>query len=90
MLAVGADATENEIGAEVGEFNAVGLKGEAKALALLVQHPEWSNKQIAAEVGCSRTSLYRRARYRQARRAMGGTLPKGSKSAEGDLEAYED
>lgn len=46
------------------------LSGEAKALATLVQHPEWSDKDIADHVGCSRASLYRWTKYRAAREAL--------------------
>ena len=46
------------------------LRGEEKALAVLVSHPEWTDKKIAEHVGCHRTSLYRWGRYTAAREAQ--------------------
>ena len=46
------------------------LTGEAKALAVLVQHPEWNDKQIAEAAGCSRTSLYRWGKFKAAREVL--------------------
>lgn len=67
------------------------LSGEAKALALLVEHPDWTDKQIADAVPCSRTSLYRWDRYRAARKATGGEIPpSGEKSADGSVEAWDE
>jgi hypothetical protein len=84
------------IGASVqktGKRKGSGLTGEAQAVALLVQHPEWSDSQIADAVGCARTSLYRwpkftisRAALQQGRRE----IVTGRKDAEtGDLEAWD-
>lgn len=68
------------------------LQKEAMAVAFLVQHPEWTNGQIAEAVGCARTSLNRWERFRVARAALRSNragLPRGSKK-EGDLEAWDD
>lgn len=70
-----------------------GLDGEARVLAILVQHPEWSDTMIAKEARLSRTTLYRYPRYKAAR-AMGrhagkAALPKGYKTKDGELEAYD-
>jgi hypothetical protein len=46
---------------------------EAKALALLVQHPDWTDTRIAKEVPCSRTSLYRWPRYGRQRELRGSS-----------------
>jgi len=43
------------------------LTREAKALALLVEHPGWSNTKIAERVPCNRTTLYRWPRFMAAR-----------------------
>jgi len=61
------------------------------ALAILADHPEWSDKKIAEEAGCSRTSLYRWPKYRKAREILKAgkeAIPRGEKSAEGDMEAW--
>ncbi len=44
-----------------------GIEKEALALAWLQMHPEWSDEQIAAKIGISRTSIYRFERYKAAR-----------------------
>ncbi len=46
------------------------LPAEAKALALLIKHPEWPDNRIASEIGISRTSLYRFENFCKAREAM--------------------
>ena len=40
---------------------------EARALAVLTDHPEWSDDEIANVAGCNRTSLYRLPKYTAAR-----------------------
>lgn len=68
------------------------LTGEEKALALLVGHSGWSDTRIAKAVPCSRTTLYKWQRYRNARKALEANrdrLPKGSKDGEtGNVEAW--
>lgn len=49
------------------EKRAYQVSKEAMALAALADHPEWHDEQIADFAGCSRSSLYRMPRYRQAR-----------------------
>lgn len=44
-----------------------GIEKEALALAWLQMHPEWSDEQIAAKIGISRTSIYRFEKYKAAR-----------------------
>jgi hypothetical protein len=43
------------------------LSPEAKAVATLVDHPEWSHAQIAQAAGCARRSLYRFPKFMRAR-----------------------
>jgi hypothetical protein len=40
---------------------------EAQALAVLMKHPEWSNKQISDAVGVHEKTLYRWEKFRRAR-----------------------
>lgn len=69
------------------------MDGEARALAVLVKHPDWSDTKIAKEAKVSRTTLYRYPRFRAARATArdGGkaSLPKGYKEQDGSLEAYD-
>jgi hypothetical protein len=46
------------------------LSKEAKALAALVAHPEWSDAKIAKHVDCARTTLYRWPKFVAAREAL--------------------
>ena len=62
----------NEI--EVINLNKAGRASKAekfplgyKVLGFLANHPDWSDSEIAREVGCSRTSLYRFPKFKQAR-----------------------
>lgn len=43
---------------------------ESRALALLVEHPDWTDVRIAKEAGCARTSLARMPLYTAARRVQ--------------------
>ncbi|MFO0875486.1 MAG: hypothetical protein U0575_16175 [Phycisphaerales bacterium] len=66
---------------------------EARVLALLIRHRNWTDTQIAKAAGVARTSLYRLPNFKAARQAQrdGGTLAKGSKNREsGIVEAWED
>lgn len=42
------------------------------ALAVLSQHPDWSNAKIAEEAGCHVGSLSNSAKFREARRLIKG------------------
>jgi len=69
------------------------VDGETWALAVLVRHPGWTDTQIAKEVKVSRTQLYRYPLYLAARATIKdkgkADLPKGYKTQDGDIEAYE-
>ena len=43
---------------------------EAKALGVLTEHPEWTNKKIAETVGVARTTLYKWPKYVAARKVL--------------------
>jgi hypothetical protein len=69
------------------------LSIEARAIAVLVEHPGWSVTKIAKHVGCSRQTLYDYELFKRARAALQASradLPTGFKDAEtGDLEAWD-
>jgi hypothetical protein len=61
------------------------------ALGILAKHPELSDKEIMRRAGAHEKTKYKATwqRYRQARKAMNSTLPKGSK-VDGTIEAVDD
>ncbi len=69
------------------------LTGEAKALAMLVEHPDWPDTKIAKTIGVNRTTLYDWPKFKKAKEALKQgqkDLPKGSKSGEtGNMEAWD-
>jgi hypothetical protein len=70
------------------------LSKEAKALAALVDHPEWNDAQIAEAAGCHVKSLYRMPKFVSAKallRAGKDQLPTGSKDKDdGSVEAWDE
>lgn len=64
----------------------------AMALAVLTDHPDWTNDEIADAVGCARTSLSRWPAIKQARLIIKGekqSLPRGYKNRKTvEMEAY--
>jgi len=78
-------------GKEEAGRTAAELSQEALAIGAFVDHPGWTNKQIAKAAGCNPKSLYRWELFKSARAVMRegkGELPKGAKSKDGELEAY--
>jgi len=73
--------------------NAGQMSGEARAVAVLADHPDWTDKRIAEEAGVHVKTLHRYARFRTARRMVRDSgradLPRGFKTEDGDIEAYE-
>lgn len=69
------------------------MSKEARSIAILLHHPDWSDQQIADAAGCSRTSLYRWKKFVAARALLEqgkNRLPKGRKDAEsGTVEAWD-
>jgi len=67
--------------------------GEALALAMLVDHPDWTDTRIALAVGVNRTTLYDWPNFKKAKEALKQgkkELPRGSKNGKtGDMEAWE-
>jgi hypothetical protein len=67
------------------------LSKEARALATLKDHPDWTNAQIAEVAGCHVKTLSKWSLFKDARAAMKEgkyEVPRGTKSQEGDLEAW--
>ncbi len=69
------------------------LTGESKALALLIQNPEWTKMKIASEVPCARPTLYKWPRFMKACELLESgrhDVPKGTKDREsGIVEAWD-
>lgn len=68
------------------------LSKETRALALLAQHPKWTDTQIAAAVPCNRTTLYKWPMYKAARKTLKQgrwEKPRGTKDGDGNLEAWQ-
>jgi len=68
------------------------MSKSARALAVLQDHPDWTNKQIAEVAGVNVKSLSRMDNFRKAREILKtakSKFPTGSRSAEtGDIEAW--
>jgi hypothetical protein len=64
-----------------------------QALAVLSSHPNWTNRQIAHQVGCSATYLSQSSKFsatREAIKAMGQEdLRRSRKNRGADMDAYE-
>jgi hypothetical protein len=73
---------------------AKGISKKGKALAALVDHPDWTDEQIADAAGCHVKSLYRMRDFVTARAALRGgrdSMPVGTKDGDsGDMEAWND
>ena len=66
---------------------------EQRALAVLVNHPDWTVRQIAAEVGTRREYLSSKAwpKFKAARAVIRvSSIPAGTKSKDGTIEAVDD
>jgi hypothetical protein len=64
---------------------------EAKALALLLEHPEWTVKQFANEVGCTPRNLYKLPTFKaalEARKSTRNGRRKGFRSGNGTVDGY--
>jgi hypothetical protein len=69
------------------------MSGEAKAVAVLITHPDWTNKQIAKAVGCHPKTLNKWNVFRSARailRAGKLDLLKGIKGRDRSLDAWDE
>jgi len=51
------------------------MSGEARALAMLTDHPDWSDTRIAKAVGVNRTTLYDFPKFKKARALLKGNAP---------------
>jgi hypothetical protein len=94
MLRMLADQKSGQQAKPMPESN---MSVEARALAVFFQHPDWTKKEIADEVGCHEKSLApsRCKKLDAAIKARkSGIDPdhphhRGTKDSEGNLEAYE-
>jgi hypothetical protein len=66
------------------------LGAEERLLACLIKHPDWSITKLANLAEVHRTQAYRCKRFLEARDALRGNLPSGSKSKDGSMEAWDD
>jgi len=83
--AAGGETTDSEVTG--------GLSKEHSALTMLMKHPDWTHTRIAEAGGCARTSLYRWRNFRKACAALRegrAALPRGSKDADGNVEAWDE
>jgi hypothetical protein len=65
----------------------VELTAAERAMVVYLRDPNQSIREIAHQVGCDPSLLYRDERLKRLREAHKGKVPKGTKSKEGDLEA---
>lgn len=72
--------TNTEAGGD-GDTPGRTMSGEARAVAVLYQHPEWSDGKIADQAAVNRTSLYRMQKFLKAKKTLreGANLSRGSK-----------
>lgn len=54
------------------------MSREARALAVLTEHPDWTDKQIAEAAGVNRTTLYTYSRFKQARAVLQSDKPRAT------------
>lgn len=88
IRAAGAERARQESkGRQAGGVESESTSHEARALALLVEHPDWTDKQIAEHIPCHAKSLYRWPRFKVARQAEKqgrNDLPRGTKYPDDD------
>lgn len=78
---------------ESGPGSPKGLSKEALALAVLVDHPDWTHKRIAEAAGCHEKSLNRMKKFMAAKAALEqgqSGIPRGSKAKDGTIEAWDE
>jgi hypothetical protein len=96
-LSPGTASTPSETSKPPDAFSDIDL--ESQALALLFKHPEWTVAQIADHLKTDRKTPYKWAKFRKAaelqfklkpRKAKDGIVPRGHKTRDGHLEAYDE
>lgn len=68
------------------------LSKEVQVLAILADNPKLLDTEIAKKAGINRTSLYRMKKFKQVKEVLQSSkadLPKGEKSKDGDIEAWD-
>jgi hypothetical protein len=89
-----ADSSRDEQTAEnLSQAEPEEVSNESKALALLAEHPDWTDKRIAQKIGIHRTSLYRYEKFKKVREIQKSegkkNIPPGSKNPiTGDIQAW--
>ena len=66
------------------------LTATERAIAIYLRDPSKSVRAVARQARCNPSLLYRDPRFRRLRAAHQATLPKGTKSKDGDLEAEDE
>lgn len=92
-IPIGAESKTKRQKRDELERNENKFSGETLALAMLVEHPEWTDKKIAEAVGVNRTTLYDWPNFKKAKEALKQgkkKFPRGSKNSKtGDMEAWQ-
>ncbi len=78
-------ADERHVGER--QSSATELTAVERAMLVFTRDPSQSVSEVARKVGCDRSLLYRDARFKSLRSSYNRTLPRGSKTKEGILEA---
>jgi hypothetical protein len=77
--------------AAVDQPEAQPVNKELFAIAYLAGNPNATQQEVADAVGVTRQTLYDWAQYQEARNRLRGTRPpRGHRTDDGDLEAYDD
>jgi hypothetical protein len=85
-----APAPQPDTAAEQTAVGAAELTAVERAMMIFIRDPSRSITDLAREVGCDRSLLYKDERFKRLRQAHQGKPPKGNKSKEGDIEAEQD
>jgi len=91
--AIAAQEAAPTAGQGPAQNDAQAMSADARALAVLAEHADWTPTQIAKKIGVSRTSLYRLPQYQKARKLLKRSgqdeVAGGTKPAEGPMEAWD-
>lgn len=91
-LNTGVDLASKKQNDEKAKSQPEKSSAKAKVLAVLIEHPDWSNTKIAEEAGINRTTLYDYPEFKAARKMQKQNkekIPRGSKDQVGNVEAVD-